>query len=490
MYYTSTASDYVYSISGSTITLTDYIGTQKNIIVPNTLDVDGNTYNVAVSGTFQEDSTVQNVIIDNVIALNNIASRLFNACSELKSIKGNFSNAANIIMSFWFAANCPKLELVDVDTSSWISNNFRSICENSILLNEFTGALPITFSKFEQNFYNCNNLKEITILNEEFASETVRSLTKSNITIKVPANSNSYRWLKSYCSKWSSIYNIETIDNEIDNSNIIACYGDSITSVLDASSYSMKLYNMIDNTIALNYGVGSENTLQIAYRTGTYKVYVNSFIIPASSTETVPITLIGEKGGKVPYEFSDVTIAGVRGRIIRTSNADPQTYEFQRWCDGNAVQVKDNTIIKMGSDISNLPDNSYIVINAGTNDNAVANTINRESTINIINDIIEYANTDKYIVCGITTNRAYQGETVEEYEQSMSDAFGSHFLNMRTYFISNGYNIIEAEPDETAIADMNVGLVPTIFLADDCHPNDNGTTVMATAIKEMIENVL
>ena len=79
--------------------------------------------------------------------------------------------------------------------------------------------------------------------------------------------------------------------------------------------------------------------------------------------------------------------------------------------------------------------------------------------------MIKYANTDKYIVIGVTKDDSLYENTVLKKE------YGSHFLNIKKYLIQNGLkdaNITATKQDK---ADVGNSIIPTSLRSEGNNGN-------------------
>ena len=493
------AEDFEFSIAGNFIRLTSYIGDKANIIVPKTMTYNSKEYEVALWKTFAENSVVKRVYFDDCYLTNNVETKLFQNCSSIEYIEGSFSNASSISSTDYACINCTNLKSYNIDMSKMTNNpkSWGNMFTNCSSL-EYISPFPDNIINLDNVIRGCDSLKNIVINSACLESFTdIIAHMKNPLNVYLPANSSSYKYFSSVCSgiKCNIIHVLPITD--YDTTNRIACYGDSITEISSGnynSTYPMQLYTLYGGEyIVENNGCSGDTTRQIAYRSGTYKIYTNSFTIPESASEGVDIEITGEVGGSLPKSFPRVTINSVNGRIIRSGNSPNYVYTFYRDFDGEAVEVDNSTVIEIQNDISKLSVKDALIIHAGTNDIQTWQLASEERINSVISDIkamIDYAGTKRVVVCGITTADRYNAENSALYEQMMLDAFGIHFVNTREYFLENAYSIINEEPTEEALAEMEIGQVPTYFKIDKLHLNEKGQKVNANCFAQRLEEVI
>ena len=493
------AEDFEFSIAGNFIRLTSYIGDKANIIVPKTMTYNSKEYEVALWKTFAENSVVKRVYFDDCYLTNNVETKLFQNCSSIEYIEGSFSNASSISSTDYACINCTNLKSYNIDMSKMTNNpkSWGNMFTNCSSL-EYISPFPDNIINLDNVIRGCDSLKNIVINSTCLESFTdIIAHMKNPLNVYLPANSASYKYFSSVCSgiKCNIIHILPITD--YDTTNRIACYGDSITEISSGnynSTYPMQLYTLYGGEyIVENNGCSGDTTRQIAYRSGTYKIYTNSFTIPESASEGVDIEITGEVGGSLPKSFPRVTINSVNGRIIRSGNSPNYVYTFYRDFDGEAVEVDNSTVIEIQNDISKLSVKDALIIHAGTNDIQTWQLASEERINSVISDIkamIDYAGTKRVVVCGITTADRYNAENSALYEKMMSNAFGIHFVNTREYFLENAYSIINEEPTEEALAEMEIGQVPTYFKIDKLHLNEKGQKVNANCFAQRLEEVI
>ena len=68
------------------------------------------------------------------------------------------------------------------------------------------------------------------------------------------------------------------------------------------------------------------------------------------------------------------------------------------------------------------------------------------------------------------------------YEKKMMNAFGKHFVNVRSYLSARAIYDEGITPTTDDLAEMAEGKVPTSLRSDATHLNDNGYHALATLI--------
>lgn len=481
--------------------LDKYIGSKENIIVPPQMTINGVTRPVAFwSGVFANNEAIKNVYIDDVSVISGTISKIFQNAVNLKCVKGQFlpSKVQAIKTAQYLFEGCINLESVELDMSNWtgLTSDQNHQFYNCKSLKRISGPIAVVKSTLNSMFYGCSNLDEIYLNSSQTNGINLPYDVKKHFVIYAPANTTAFRQLTMLASDATYYNKFDIVPIGADNSSYVWCVGDSIT---EATGFVNRLYDVYaknpnNSTIPLNIGIMGDTTYQMAYRTGTYKMLINeSFTIPAEAGDSVDIKIVGEKGGYLPRLFPNVSINGVRGTITRSGSKEPYTYTFSRYENGEEIYVDVDTAISVETDISNISPDDTLIINAGTNDlQSNDDLINDEKinarVISIIQDMIDYSGTDNYVVCGITTADRYDDSTgaCSHYENMMSNAFGDHFVNSRSYFLSNAYDITGLVATDADNEAMSRGQVPTVFKSDKLHLNDYGATVLANCVYDFL----
>ena len=108
--------------------------------------------------------------------------------------------------------------------------------------------------------------------------------------------------------------------------------------------------------------------------------------------------------------------------------------------------------------------------------------------------MIDKSGTQCYIIIGDTDNpkESIDSESyTDNYEPGLNDtyweaalreAFGEHFINMRTYMLENALDIAGLEATEKDTYNLSNGLVPESIKFDYTHMNSYGYYVMGKAV--------
>ncbi|MCC2706182.1 hypothetical protein [Intestinibacter bartlettii] len=289
---------------------------------------------------------------------------------------------------------------------------------------------------------------------------------------------------------------VNQINSDLDNDNnkkddkststntIISCWGDALTFGAggDGVNYPSELANLTNMTV-YNYGFDGETTNLIAARQGGISLYAKKFTIPATK-DAVEIILYDKLGSK--YVFKNETNANtlnpckindIEGNI--TYNRDTKKMYFTRTSEGEEVKVKAGTQL-FTNHMLNKDDkkDEVLVIFTGNDEKTDIDEI-----IKTQKKMIKYANTDKYIVIGVTKDDSLYENTVLKKE------YGSHFLNIKKYLIQNGLkdaNITATKQDK---ADVGNSIIPTSLRSEGINGNSTYYKLVAQQVFNKINEL-
>ena len=452
---TTPLSSWEYNLIDNTIRLNKYTGIDEKIFIPNTFTIGDTMYDVVISitdtskGPFRSNTVIKQVKFgDNVRMQNDSAVALFYYCSNLEKVY-----------------NFPR------DISGSLSNTFVG-CSKLISIPE----IPSTITEMNYTFAVCSQLTGTIVINANnitSATGCFNGVGKS-IILKIEKNTVTRNTFETVIE---NLNNVRFYDDEIIN---ISCWGDSLTAGAggNGTTYPGILKSLCGKLVNINrFGVGGENSKSIAIRQGAIPIYTNSFIIP-SDTTTVEIEIKDSQNTSVSLANQGVSglnpsyINDIAGNISRDGNK----YYFTRSNVGESITVqKDTRIITEG--MKNHRDD-LMIIWSGTND--TPNTTTIQNVINNIDSMIEYSSNPNYIVIGLTS-KYYMAE-VEQVNEILSEKYGEHFLDIRTYILENGLADAEIDPTEQDETDIANGEIPSSLRSDDVHLNAEGYTIVGTQV--------
>lgn len=234
----------------------------------------------------------------------------------------------------------------------------------------------------------------------------------------------------------------------------------------------------------VNMGAGRENTATILGRSGVVPFVVSAdFLIPAG-TEPVSVGITSEDGKSVePLIAGDggvnpVTIAGIQGTLVRTTNTqrwNQHTYQFTRLEAGQEVSVKEGTeILTAAADAYR----DYIhIVWLGTYD---GKSVSPDKLVADTKALLQRQNinADRYLVIGSCAYggswNAVSSNMMDSVDSAMLQAFGDRYINLRKYLMEDGLRdakLSTTKQDNKSIAE---GYIPDSFRSNASGADLNG----------------
>lgn len=289
---------------------------------------------------------------------------------------------------------------------------------------------------------------------------------------------------------------IDMQDTEIQNDSIqdldigkkrIICWGDSLTYGQggEGTTYPSVLEEDYQAEV-INYGIQGETARQIGIRMGAFPMSVGTFEIPA---ETVPVEVSLWQWGEDPImmrlgdcAINPCTIAGVKGTL--SYRAEEVKYYFTREEAGESVPVPEGTEVETFAAMDKK-DSDIIVLFAGTNLPPDKDTVGE--LINLEEQMIEYSGTEQYIILGLTS-KTYIPD-VEPINEALKEAFGEHFLDIRSYMLQHGLEDAGITPTEQDQKDIADGEIPSSIRVDDIHGNAAFYKIIGEQVGKKLEEL-
>lgn len=250
----------------------------------------------------------------------------------------------------------------------------------------------------------------------------------------------------------------------------IVCWGDSLTFGQggEGVTFPSVLEELMPGVQVINYGIQGETAKQIAIRAGALPMTVSACTIPGDNTPT-QVYLWQNGEDPIMMRLGDVginpcSIAGVDG--ILSYNPDEIKYYFTRTAPGEAVEVADNTQVITYGDADKLS-TDVVVLFAGTNRAPDKNTV--QELIDVEKQMLEHIGSERYVVIGLTSKELVPD--VVEINQALGQAFGDHFLDIRSYFLEDGLRDAGMDATDQDLADMAQGEIPSSLRVDVVHGN-------------------
>lgn len=258
--------------------------------------------------------------------------------------------------------------------------------------------------------------------------------------------------------------------------------GDSQTQRNTFTSAFRILYAVRNNENAVDYyGYGGAGAREIAGFQGGVTLFAKPFTIPATTTaveielytDTEPGHACAKQNAK---GLTDIEIGGVVGSISYNST-DGKNY-FTRAAPGSSVIIDRPTIVR--SSLSYLT-HSTLIVEVGTNDTIGATEESLSSMLkSVIRSMIRYNATEQYIVLGLTAK--VENLDVAKINNDLSEEFGNHFIDDRSYLIEYGLEDEEITPTAQDEIDIANGEIPSSLRDDAIHFNQYGGNVIGKLI--------
>lgn len=271
----------------------------------------------------------------------------------------------------------------------------------------------------------------------------------------------------------------------------IICWGDSLThGILTAFDnlaeypYPRRLSQLTGMEVK-NYGIGAEAAEAIAIRQGGLLLAVKPFTIPAGTTP-VAIELISDLNGTpAPVAvyglagINPVTVGGIEGDILRYGN----TIYFTRRESGDSVTLKGITRVNTFA-MKDKRDNDIMVIWSGHNNDYVNGQ--GDKLISVIDKMIKYHGSDRYIIVGMTAER--RAPAYKDINAALAEKYGDKFIDAQSY-LADPVRLTELgiTPSARDIDYLSRGWTPpSLLAADDLHLNQAGYDIIAQLVYKKI----
>ena len=295
----------------------------------------------------------------------------------------------------------------------------------------------------------------------------------------------------------------------------IVCWGDSITwglgydentyikneaGIIDASNWNypdtLKYYTGMD---VYNLGVCGETSYEIALRQGGIKMYVEKQVT-VKPGKRIQISIVDESGNPVILEnFNGYQSDNQEPENVVYINEIPFKLEYD---NGDLyISIYDNAVnksikLRKGSQVITKAahdiSGDVLVIQMGSN----GGWDDYDELIEQYKAMIANSGTECYIIIGDTdnpdesidsanyTDSPYIGTDDTMWEAALREAFGEHFINMRTYLLENALSITGLEPTQADEDDLSQGRVPETIKYDYTHLNSYGYYAIGYGVYE------
>lgn len=417
----------------------------------------------------------------------------WNTPGDIKRAKGsrNFSNKSVIQNSEEYLLQYRDNGVVSVAVE--YNNGYVKIFHH-----EIKKKTPIVLQKANKvEFSGLDGLKVLRYAMGEYATSVQIKNASGSVALKATSIKDGKITLEledgvySFCVQYDDeSYNYYTFNIESVPGRII-CWGDSLThGILTAFDnlaeypYPRRLSQLTGMEVK-NYGIGAEAAEAIAIRQGGLLLAVKPFTIPAGTTP-VAIELISDLNGTpAPVAvyglagINPVTIGGIEGDILRYGN----TIYFTRRESGDSVTLKGITRVNTFA-MKDKRDNDIMVIWSGHNNDYVNGQ--GDKLISVIDKMIKYHGSDRYIIVGMTAER--RAPAYKDINAALAEKYGDKFIDAQSY-LADPVRLTELgiTPSARDIDYLSRGWTPpSLLAADDLHLNQAGYDIIAQLVYEKI----
>lgn len=259
---------------------------------------------------------------------------------------------------------------------------------------------------------------------------------------------------------------------------------DFASTIENAQDYSRLDWDQYTVSIpVVNMGAGKEDSATILGRSGVAPYVVGTdFEIPAG-TEPVSIQLKSPDGKSVTpltagsAGVNPVTIEGVVGEITLTNNQGwgQTAYQFTRAEAGAAVPVAKGTQI-ITACTEEYRDYVHIVWLGTYGDFTTPEKLVNDTKLLLSR---QASNPERYLVIGPCALRGAwtnaDPATLNGVDSAMMQAFGSHYINVRKYLMTDGLTDAGITPSKEEQLVIQQGGMPTSFRSNASGADLNGT---------------
>lgn len=334
------------------------------------------------------------------------------------------------------------------------------------------------------NIYRDNSTEDIASVIEANEVAMVESADDSNI-------SSSGRRIISWGD--SITYGLGSGDG------IVNVDGDSVDISDWAYTDALEYFTGLD---VYNLGVCNETSYEIALRQGGLAMYVDK-AVTVRAGKSSKINIVDAYGNKVELQNFNgyASYNDEPENLVYIDNAPYQlTYNNGSWYISfydtettGSVKIKKNSqvVTQAAHDIADTS-SDVLIIQMGSN----GGWDDYDMLISQYKAMIANSGTQCYIIIGDTDNpdESIDGEyyTSSEdvglndtyWEAALREAFGEHFINMRTYMLENAIDVTGLEPTEEDIYNLTHSMMPESIKSDYTHMNAYGYYVMGVGIYE------
>lgn len=317
--------------------------------------------------------------------------------------------------------------------------------------------------------------------------------------------------------------NEATMIESVDDSNIgspskrIISWGDSITYgmgskegtiIVDGDSVDISDWAYTDalshftGMDVYNLGVCGETSYEIALRQGGLAMYVDKAVTVRAGRRS-KINIVDADGNKVELQNFNgyASYNDEPENLVYIDNAPYQlTCNNGNWYISfydiettGSVKIKKNSqvVTQAAHDIADTS-SDVLVMQMGSN----GGWDDYDMLISQYKAMIANSGTQCYIIIGDTDNpdESIEGDYYSSssdvglndtyWEAALREAFGEHFINMRTYMLENAMDIAGLEPTEEDEYNLANSMMPESIKSDYTHMNAYGYYVIGAGVYE------
>lgn len=267
----------------------------------------------------------------------------------------------------------------------------------------------------------------------------------------------------------------------------IICWGDSLTYGQGGNgvTYPSVLAEILHAEV-INYGIQGETARQIAIRMGALPMSAGAFLIPQ---ETSPVEVSLWQNGEDPImmrlgdcAINPCYIEGIEGTL--SYRAEDNKYYFTRSEAGEEKEIAEGTIIETYAS-RDKKTSDIIVLFAGTNLPPDRHTVGE--LIDTEKQMLEYLRADRYVVVGLTSKTLIPD--IEPINEALAEAFGEHFLDIRSYLLENGLQDAGIEPVKKDRKNLAKGEIPSSLRVDEVHGNEAFYRIIGEQVYQKLKDL-
>ena len=271
-------------------------------------------------------------------------------------------------------------------------------------------------------------------------------------------------------------------DIDIPDKNTIVCWGDSLTEGAGGQTpWTTTLQNLVGPTYkVINMGIGGQTIEQIASRQGSYTTYLKPCTLSDKAFEDVDVECINENGDTIKLIINNVIFDNDNMGAVGIINGKQVAYLFN---NNKGFTITKNLLLKTHE--FEEYKNKTLILWCGSNNAPNSTTI--QDVVKLLKVMINYNNTNNYIIIGLTSLTAMP-ELKQCNEELMKD-FGYHYIDISYYLRTYGLEDAGITPTEQDIEDINKGNIPSSLRIDAVHLTTKANQLVGKRIFEKGKNL-